>query len=194
MLRDLRAALVSIIALTVLLGLAYPLALTGAGQVVFPGAADGSLVRHDGVIVGSRLIGQDHDGAPRYFHGRPSVTGHAPSATSFNNLGPNSRALADLLRDNAAAYLKRELPANPGLSIADIPPDAVTTSASGVDPHISPQNARIQARRVAAARGLAPARVADLIHAHTDRAFLGFAGADGVNVLELNIALDEETR
>lgn len=194
MFRDLRAAVVSIIAVTVLCGLAYPLALTGAGQVVFPGAADGSLVHHDGIVVGSRLIGQDHEGAPRYFQGRPSVTGHAPSATSFNNLGPNSRALADLLRANVAAYLKREGPANPGLSPADIPPDAVTTSASGVDPHISPQNARIQARRVAAARGLDPARVAELVDAHTDRSFLGFAGADGVNVLELNIALDEETR
>lgn len=192
MLRELRAAVVAIAVSTVVLGLGYPLAMTAVGQTVFPSRADGSLVRDaDGRVVGSSLIGQDHEGDARFFQDRPSVTGYAPGATAFNNLGPNSRALADLLEENVAAYLEREGPTSPGLTAARIPPDAVTTSASGVDPHISPENAAIQARRVARARGLDAATLASLIDDHTDRAFLGFAGEDGVNVLELNIALED---
>jgi len=193
MLRELRAAGLAIIALTFAFGLAYPLALTGVGQALFADQADGSLVERDGVVVGSRLIGQDHEGDRRYFQGRPSVTGYAPSATFFNNLGPNSRALAVLLTKNVGAYLERERPTSPGLSAATIPSDAVTTSASGVDPHISAADAAIQVRRVARARGIDAGRLTDLIDEHTDSSFLGFAGEDGVNVLELNLALDQET-
>ncbi|MTD46733.1 potassium-transporting ATPase subunit KdpC [Conexibacter sp. W3-3-2] len=190
MLKELRAAVVAIVVLTVLLGVGYPLAMTAVGQTVFPGKADGSLVERDDRVVGSSLIGQDHDGDPRFFQDRPSATGYAPSATFFNNLGPNSADLAAQLKEAAAAYLKRERPTSPGLTVGDIPPDAVTTSASGVDPHISPENAEIQARRVAAARGLPLATVMDLVADATDQAFLGFAGEDGVNVLELNLALE----
>lgn len=191
MLKEIRAAVVAIAVFTVVLGLGYPLAMTAVGQSVLSGTADGSVVERDGRPVGSRLIGQDHGGDERYFQGRPSATEYAPNATSFNNLGPNSQALADLLRENAAAYLEREGRSSPGLTVAEIPPDAVTTSASGVDPHISPRNAAIQARRVARVRGLAPDHVSDLVDAHTDGALLGFVGEDGVNVLELNLALDE---
>lgn len=190
MLKELRVAIVAIAAFTMLLGLGYPLAMTAVGQTVFPSRADGSLVQRDGRVVGSTLIGQDHDGDRAFFQGRPSVTGYAPSATYFNNLGPNSQALADQLKEHVAAYLEREGPTSPGLTAARIPSDAVTTSASGVDPHISVANAEIQARRVAAARRLPVDAVLDLVEDHTDRAFLGFAGEDGVNVLELNLALE----
>ena len=164
--------------------------------------------------MGSRLIGQDFqkpvldrsgkpkedadgnpvlEADPRYFQSRPSVTGYNPAGTFFDNLGPNQKDLRDLFRENIAAYLKRERPYDPGLTASDVPVDAVTTSASGVDPHISEANARIQARRVAEVRGLAVARVNDLVDANTDGRQLGFLGEPGVNVLELNLALDRET-
>ena len=174
--RDLITSALAILVFTVLFGLVYPLATTGISQVVFPSKADGSQVERDGKVVGSRLIGQDFqkpvldrngkpkedaDGNPvlqadpRYFQSRPSVTGYNPAGTFFDNLGPNQKDLRDLFRENIAAYLKRERPYDPGLTASDVPVDAVTTSASGVDPHISEANARIQARRVAEVRRLA---------------------------------------
>ena len=152
--KDLTASITAIIVFTLLLGLAYPLLTTGVAQVLFPNKADGSQVERDGEVVGSRLIGQDFKSDPAFFQSRPSATGYNPAGTFFNNLGPNNRELADLFEKNLTAYLKLERPYNPGLQRADVPVDAVTTSASGVDPHISEANAEIQARRVAEERGL----------------------------------------
>ena len=203
----------AIVVFTVLFGLAYPLATTGISQVVFPNKADGSQIKRDGKVVGSSLIGQDFskpvlgkngkpkvdaDGNPvleadtRYFQSRPSTTGYSANVTYFNNLGPNSKDLRDMFKENLGAYLQRERPYNPGLQGSDVPVDAVTTSASGVDPHISKANARIQARRVAKVRGLSLDRVLALIDDNTDGRALGVLGEPGVNVLELNLALDEE--
>lgn len=207
--RDLRPAAILVIACTLLFGLAYPLAMTGVGQVVAGGKADGSLIERGGKPVGSSLIGQDFsrdsgrkdsDGEPilepdlRYFQSRPSVTGYSGSATYFNNLGPNQKDLADLLKANLESYLDREQPDNPGLRADAVPSDAVTTSASGVDPHISEDNARIQANRVARQRGLDRARVLELIDDHTSHPLLGLGGEGSVNVLELNLALDQDAR
>ena len=190
--RELRTAVVAVIALTVLLGLAYPLAMTGAAQVLFPGRADGSMVRVDGRIVGSRLIGQDFSKHPEYFQSRPSVTDYAPAATSFDNQGPNQAELAAQLKANVRSYLRREEPFTPRLTAARIPSNAVTSSASGVDPDISEANARIQANRVADQRRLPLSHVLDVIDDHASRPLLGLAGEKSVNVLELNLALDKE--
>ena len=206
--RELRTAVIAIVAISLVCGLAYPLVMTGVGQTVFGGPADGSLVKSGGKVVGSKLIGQDFsrdtgrkdkDGnailAPdlRYFQSRPSATGYSPSATFFNNLGPNQQDLADLLKANLKTYLDRERPATPGLRASQVPSDAVTTSASGVDPDISERNADIQANRVARRRGLSRGRVLALIGAHTSHPLLGLAGKGSVNVLELNLALDRES-
>jgi potassium-transporting ATPase KdpC subunit len=129
---------------------------------------------------------------PRYFQSRPSVTGYSPNATFFNNLGPNNAELRTYFEDNLATYLKREREFNPELRAADVPPDAVQSAASGVDPHISPDNAEIQARRVAEERGVELARVLELVEENTDDRSLGVFGEPGVNVLELNLALDDE--
>lgn len=190
--RELRTALVAALALTAVFGLAYPLAMTGVSQVAFPNKADGSLIERDGRTVGSRLIGQDFSDDPSLFQSRPSVTGYSPNASAFNNRGPNQRELADQLRAHVDEYLERERPYTPGLVAADIPSDAVTTSASSVDPAISEDNARIQANRVAAERDLPLERVLDLIDEHSSRPLFGLAGARSVNVLELNLALEEE--
>jgi K+-transporting ATPase ATPase C chain len=211
--RDLINSALAILVFTVLFGLAYPLATTGVAQVLWPNKADGSTIERNGKVVGSRLIGQDFrrpvkgpngkdkvdaDGNPvlaadpRYFQSRPSVTGYNPAGTFFNNLGPNSKALKDLFDGYVADYLKLEGPYNPGLSKGDIPPDAVQTTASGVDPHISKANAEIQARRVAKVRGLDLNRVLELVDQNTDDRGLGVLGEPGVNVLELNLALDDE--
>jgi K+-transporting ATPase ATPase C chain len=189
--KDLTTAAVAIVFLTLVLGVAYPLVTTGAAQLAFPDASDGSKVEAAGKVVGSKLIGQDFRGLPRYFQSRPSATEYSGDVTYFNNLGPNSRELSDFFAEQLAAYLKREHPYNPGLSADEVPVDAVTTSASGVDPHISLANARIQARRVAEVRGLPVARVLDLVDEHTAGRFLGLFGEPGVNVLELNVALDQ---
>jgi K+-transporting ATPase ATPase C chain len=191
--RELKTAAIAVVTFTLVLGLAYPLAMTGISQVLFPGRADGSMVRVDGKVVGSKLIGQDFSRDPRYFQSRPSVTKYAPAATFFNNQGPNQKDLADQLKGFVAAYLKRERPFTPGLTAADIPADAVTTSASGVDPDISEANARIQANRVARERRLPLKRVLQLIDDHASRPLFGLAGDKSINVLELNIALDRET-
>jgi potassium-transporting ATPase KdpC subunit len=185
----LRAALIPVLAFTVLCGLAYPLAVTGAAQVLFPVAAGGSLVEHDGRVVGSRLIGQDFSGRPDLFQSRPSATGYSASATFFNNLGPNQADLADQQRTAARDFARRE-----GIAIADVPADAATTSASGVDPHVSVENARLQAQRVARATGIPPERVQALVGEHTDGRGLGVLGEPGVNVLTLNLAIEQEAR
>ena len=190
--RDLIPSLVAIVAITLVFGVAYPLATTGVAQVLFPNKADGSQVTRDGKVVGSRLIAQDFRGKPQYFQSRPSATDYNPAGTFFNNLGPNQRELRNQFRKNLAAYLKRERPTSPGLRAGDVPVDAVTTSGSGVDPHISEANARIQARRVARARSMPLARVTELIDENTDGRALGFLGEPGVNVLQLNLALDNE--
>ncbi|MDX6622609.1 MAG: potassium-transporting ATPase KdpC subunit, partial [Solirubrobacterales bacterium] len=168
-----------------------PLATTGVAQVLFPGAADGSKIEVDGKVVGSELIGQDFGGEPGYFQGRPSVTGYSANVTYFNNLGPNNKELSEFFKEELDVYLAREGRYDKGLTAADVPVDAVTTSASGVDPHISEANARIQAHRIANVRGMPLERVENLIEDNTDGRFIVF-GEPGVNVLKLNIALDEE--
>ena len=186
--RDILSSALAVVALTFALGLGYPLLVTGIAQVLFRGQADGSRVEVNGKPVGSSLIAQSFSG-PRWFHPRPSVTGYDAAATAFANLGPNSAELRDTLAANLRAYLARERPYAPGLARAAVPVDAVTSSASGVDPHISPANARIQARRVAAARHLPLERVLHTIDAHTEGRFLGLLGEPAVNVLELNLVL-----
>ena len=190
--RELATSALAIVALTLLFGLAYPLATTGLAQLLFPGKADGSRIERDGRVVGSRLIAQDFGGDRRYFQPRPSATGYDPAGTYFNNLGPNQRELRNQLRQNLRAYLRRERPTSPGLAADAVPVDAVATSGSGVDPHISEANARIQARRVAHARRLALTRVLELVDENTDERALGVLGEPGVNVLELNLALDDQ--
>jgi K+-transporting ATPase ATPase C chain len=184
---------IAVVVLTVVFGLVYPVLFTGFAQVVFPDRADGSLIERDGRVVGSRLAAQAFT-KPGYFHPRPSATApeYNAAGTTFANLGPTNADLAKAVRERAQAILKLEGPYNPGLALGDIPVDAVTTSASGIDPHISPANARLQTARVADERGLSAERVAELIDEHTDGRFLGIFGEPGVNVLELNLALDEE--
>jgi potassium-transporting ATPase KdpC subunit len=193
--RDLAAALMAMAVFTLVLGLGYPLLVTGVSQVVFSGTANGSLV-HDaaGRTLGSRLLGQDFRDRPRYFQSRPSQSGYSASATFFSNAGPNGADTRAALASATRAYLKRELPYDPALTRAVVPPDAVQTSASGVDPHVSPANAHIQAHRIAAVRRLPLSRVQALIDQHTDGRGLGLFGEPGVNVLELNLALDKESR
>jgi K+-transporting ATPase ATPase C chain len=185
--RQLAPALVVFLALTLLTGVAYPLVVTGVAQVAFPGRADGSLVERDGRVVGSRLIGQAFAGA-RYFHPRPSAAGagYDAMASSPSNLGPTNPELINEVRTRTAAY-RRENDLRPGQRV---PIDAVTTSGSGLDPDISVANARLQAARVARARGRDVRDVLALVEAHTDGRSLGFLGEPGVNVLELNLALD----
>jgi potassium-transporting ATPase KdpC subunit len=190
--RELKTAAIAVVALTLVLGLAYPLLMTGVSQVAFPGRADGSMIERDGKVVGSKLIGQDFSKDPSYFQSRPSATEYAPAATFFNNQGPNQKELADQLKGYVDAYLKRERPYTPGLTAADIPSDAATISASGVDPHISEDNARIQANRVADERGLDRARLLELIDDNASRPLFGLAGDKSINVLELNLDLDRE--
>lgn len=188
MLKDLKAAAIAVLVFTVLCGLAYPLAVTGAAQVLVPGKSKGSLVTDgDGKTVGSRLIGQDFTGRDDLFQSRPSVTGYSASATFFNNRGPNQASLAVQQRRFALDYAARER-----IDVRDVPADAATTSASGVDPQISEENARIQARRVARESGIEPERLDALIDEHTDGRGLGVFGEPGVNVLELNLAIEQE--
>jgi len=188
--RDLLTSLLTVVVLTLVLGLAYPLVITGIAQVVFPGRANGSKVSFDGKVVGSKLIGQEFKGRA-YFHSRPSATEYSGDVTFFGNAGPNSAELRDAIRANLTAFIKREKPCDRSLRREQVPVDAVTESASGVDPQISEANARIQSHRVAAVRGLPLARVEELISDHTDGRSLGVFGEPGVNVLQLNIALEE---
>ena len=178
--RELRLAVIAAIVLTLVFGLAYPLAMTGVAQVVWPHKADGD----------PTLIAKDYSKDRSLFQSRPSATCYAADATAFNNQGPNQKALAEQLRGYLAAYLKRERPYTPGLTAAQVPPDAVTTSASGVDPQISLDNARIQANRVAKERGLPLARVLALVDNATSRPLFGLGGPKSVNVVKLNDALE----
>ncbi len=188
--RDLLTSLLAVVVLTAVLGLAYPLVITGIAQVVFPGSANGSKVSFDGKVVGSKLIGQEFKGRAD-FHPRPSATEYSGDVTFFGNAGPNSAELRDAIRENLAAYVKLNKPYDRSLTREQVPVDAVTESASGVDPQISEANARIQAHRVAAVRGLPLDEVEGLISDHTDGRSLGALGEPGVNVLQLNIALEE---
>jgi K+-transporting ATPase ATPase C chain len=177
-----------VILVTVVLGLIYPLVVTGVAQGLFSSKANGSLV-HDssGHVVGSSLIGQSFTGA-QYFHPRPSAAGDGYDATASaaSNLGPSSAKLASEVRQRVAAY-RRENNLAPG---TPVPVDAVTSSGSGLDPEISIANARLQAPRVAKARGLQVTMVLRLVGEHTEHRSLGFLGGQGVNVLELNLALN----
>jgi K+-transporting ATPase ATPase C chain len=185
-------SILAVIAFTLIFGLAYPLAMTGIAQVVFPGKADGSKLTVNGKLVGSSLIGQDFKGDPRYFQSRPSQTGYSANVTYFSNSGPNSVEEREAVREALAAYIKLNKPYDRLLSKADVPVDAITMSGSGVDPEISEANAKVQAHRIATVRHLSLGKVEDLIAAHTNGRFLGVFGEPGVNVLQLNLALDEE--
>jgi potassium-transporting ATPase KdpC subunit len=191
--RDIVTSTIGIVVLTVLLGLLYPLLITGVSQVAFPGNANGQKVYVNGSLVGSRIIGQSFAKHPNYFQSRPSATeggAYNAAASTFSNRGPNGKATEEADAENIKAYLELEKPYDPVLTTARIPVDAVNTSASNLDPEISPANARIQAHRVAAKRGLSLGAVDSLVARYTDSRGLGFSGEPGVNVLELNLALD----
>jgi K+-transporting ATPase ATPase C chain len=190
--RQLLPALRVTIALTILLGLAYPLAMTGLAQALFRTQANGSLVTVNGTVVGSKLIGQEFTDA-KYFHPRPSAagsTGYDPTASGASNLGPSSSTLLADVDQRVAAYrAENNLPAN-----AEVPVDAVTASGSGLDPEISIANADDQAARVAQARGIPLEAVMRLVKTNTEGRSLGIFGEPGVNVLALNLALDRGQR
>jgi K+-transporting ATPase ATPase C chain len=185
------SSVIAIVVLTLFFGFAYPLAMTGFAQVAFKHQANGSLIERNGKVVGSKLAAQEFTGA-QYFHERPSGTSPAYNAggTTFANLGPTNPDLAKNVKAAAAGILKLEGPYNPGLGLGDIPVDAVTTSGSGIDPDISPAYAALQSRRVAAVRHLPLATVRKLVTKYDHGRSWGFFGEPGVNVLELNLALD----
>jgi potassium-transporting ATPase KdpC subunit len=195
MVAQIRTAVLMLVVLTALTGLAYPLAMTGIAQVVFPDKADGSLIERDGVVIGSELIGQsfvDDDGRtlPGYFRGRPSAVGAAEDGTIISggsNYGPTNQVLIDRVTADVAIIREEN-----GLAAdAEIPVDLVTASASGVDPHISPASAELQVPRVARERGATEDQIRDLVDDHTEGRTLWFMGEPRVNVLKLNLALDE---
>ena len=185
-------ALGMMVVMSVLTGILYPLVMTGAARAVFPDQADGSLVKKDGQVVGSELVGQGFT-SPAYFHSRPSATtpAYQPLPTTFANLGPDTAALQDLVNGYIRDALRLERPYNPGLQPRDLPVDMITTSASGIDPLITIANARLQARRVAAVRRVPLQAVMDMVERRTDARDLGFLGEPGVNVLLLNLDLDQ---
>jgi potassium-transporting ATPase KdpC subunit len=185
--QELRATVTAVVSLAVIVGGLYPLAVWVLSQVVFPSAANGSWIVRSGEIIGSRLIGQAFTG-PGYFHSRPSAAGdgYNPLHSEGSNLGPTSKRLVELVTRRVAAYrAENGLPAE-----VSLPADAVTASASGLDPHISPENARLQAPRVAEARGLTEAEIRRLIEAATEGREFGIFGEPRVNILLLNLALD----
>ncbi len=195
MLRHLRASFTILALMTVLTGVAYPLAMAGVSRLLFPTEARGSLVVRDGKVVGSSLIGQNFT-SDRYFHGRPSATTDtdpndatktvpAPynaANSAGSNLAPTSKALVERVKEDVAKL--------GGSPVAPVPADLVTTSASGLDPDISPASARVQIARVAKARGWAEKEVQDLVAAHSEGRMFGLLGEPRVNVLQLNLALD----
>ena len=185
--KNLLTAILMTIATTILLGLVYPLFVTGVAQVIFPDKANGQLIRRsDGVIIGSRIIGQPFSG-PGYFHSRPSAAGAAgydAGASSASNLGPTNKTLIDRVKSDVEK-LQAENPGKP------VPIDLVTTSASGLDPHISVAAAEFQVPRVARERGLSENDVRQIVAAHTEGRTLGLLGEPRVNVLLLNLDLDE---
>jgi K+-transporting ATPase ATPase C chain len=189
--RQLVAAVRAVLLATVVLGLVYPLVMLGIAQVIRPDGADGSLVTRDGTVVGSTLIGQafvsaSGDALPQYFQSRPSASDYDGAASGGSNLGPNSSDLVDAITEEQS-----QVAAFNGVTPADVPADAVTASASGLDPGISPAYAALQVARVAAARGASVSDVEALVDDATHGRDLGFIGAPYVNVLELNLALDE---
>ena len=215
--KDITTSAIGIVVLTLVLGVLYPLVITGISQVAFPGNANGQQVKLNGKLVGSKIIGQqfadpvinkktgkvevDKNGNPvttpdpKYFQTRPSATVPADNAaaTAFSNAGPNNIATEQAIAANIQAYIALEKPYVPGLTAARVPVDAADSSASGIDPDISPANAAIQAHRVAAIRHLSLSRVMSLVSTYTHGRGLGFSGEPGVNVLELNLALDRLT-
>jgi K+-transporting ATPase ATPase C chain len=213
--KDIVTSALGILVLTLLCGILYPLVITGVSQVAFPGNANGQKIYVHGKLVGSKIIGQqfadqvvkngtaqvDKNGNPvtvpdpRYFQSRPSATvpPYNAAATTFSNLGPNNVATEQEITSNIQAYLALEKPYVPGLNAAHVPVDAANSSASGIDPDISPANADIQAHRVAAVRHLPLSHVMSLISQYTHDRGIGFSGDPGVNVLELNLALNRVT-
>ncbi len=214
--RDIVTAVIAMIVFTVLLGLVYPLFITGISQVAFPGNANGQKVYVNGKLVGSKIIGQSFkrpvlekngkpkeeeeklvtEADPRYFQSRPSATeggAYNAAASTFSNRGPNSVKTKEADEENIKEYLELNRPYDPRLTVAQIPVDAVNTSGSNLDPEISQANAWIQAHRIAAKRGLSLSTVNALIGKYTDSRGLGFSGEPGVNVLMLNLALDRLT-
>jgi K+-transporting ATPase ATPase C chain len=215
--RDIVTSVIGIVVFTILIGLVYPLFITGVSQVVFPGNANGQKVYVKGKLVGSKIIGQNFgtpvlekngkpkevkgavvtEADPRYFQTRPSATeggAYNAAASTFFNKGPNSTKTEEANAENIKAYLELDKPYDPSLTVAQIPVDAVNTSGSNLDPEISQANAWIQAHRIAAKRGLSLSAVDGLISKYTDSRGLGFTGERGVNVLELNLALDRMTK
>jgi potassium-transporting ATPase KdpC subunit len=192
--RDLSTAVIAIVVMTVVFGVIYPLAMTGVSQVVFPGRANGSLVYAGGRVIGSRLIGQSFNGDVHYFQERPSTQTHYnAAASSFTNLGPNTVIARNTFRASLDAYLRREQPYDRALTAPQVPIDATTSSGSGVDPEISVANADIQAHRIATVRHLPMSTVNRLIKQNTNGRFLGVLGEPGVDVLDLNLALNHLT-
>lgn len=187
MLKQLRPAIVSVLVFTGLCGLLFPFVITGIANLIFPHQSKGSLIVQNGQVVGSELIGQNFT-RPEYFHPRPSAagSGYDASYSGGSNLGPTSQKLMDQIRDRVAAYRAENGLADTAL----VPVDAVTASSSGLDPQISPANARLQGARVARVRNLDIAKVHRLIAANTDGRQFGILGEPGVNVLQLNLALD----
>ena len=212
--KDIITSAIGIVVLTLLCGILYPLVITGVSQVAFPGNANGQKIYSGGKLVGSKIIGQqftdevinkktgkpklDSNGNPvttpdpRYFQSRPSATvpPYNAAATAFSNAGPNNIATEQAIAANMKAFLALEKPYDPSLTDGQIPVDAANTSASGIDPDISPANADIQAHRIAAVRHLGLPQVMSLISKYTHGRGLGFSGEPGVNVLQLNLALN----